>query len=204
MVKQTTINCIYKNLQFHFGKHYNAFIRFIKTSNLMISGSFIIECILGEKYENSDIDVYIFTKIRYDKLRSLKIVTDNQYNSMHNYDYGGSLSIPIDHIVNYYLPSKKILQMISLENSQINSFEKFKDFVVNSYDIDICKNIFTIKDDKPKLYINNINKIISKIDVSHNANTPKLHKRIQKYESRGFTFYKKKWYDEISFDDEFD
>lgn len=185
VIKQTTINCIYKNLQLHLGQHYDMFIELINKNSLFISGSFIIECILDEKYENSDIDVYSYNNYKNETLNSLEILSDDKYDFRNEYQD----ILPINNIINNCLPKGKILQRIQLNNTTINSYETFKNHIVKNYDMDICKNIFTIINNKPKLYINNINKIISKKDIYISPITQKTMSRIKKYELREFKIY---------------
>jgi hypothetical protein len=55
---QLTIQIMTNRLLPIFKEHYNTFIQFIKTNNIVISGSFLIQCLLNEKYPQSDIDLY--------------------------------------------------------------------------------------------------------------------------------------------------
>jgi hypothetical protein len=50
---------IQSRLKPYFLKYYGAFINFMCEMNAMISGSFIIQTILDEKYKGSDLDIYI-------------------------------------------------------------------------------------------------------------------------------------------------
>ncbi len=68
-------------------------------------------------------------------------------------------------------------------------FENFREYMLKSFDLDICKNMYSIVNGRPMLYIHNINKITTKKESALNYNQPnKIYNRIQKYNSRGFDF----------------
>lgn len=52
-----------KRIQKVFGQHTNVFKNLLDTTGAVISGSFIIQAILDEKWENSDIDVFILNRL---------------------------------------------------------------------------------------------------------------------------------------------
>lgn len=58
-VKQLAINEINRRLRSVLGSDYNNFVNLMQKNNMAISGSFIIQCILGVNWPDSDIDVYV-------------------------------------------------------------------------------------------------------------------------------------------------
>jgi hypothetical protein len=58
-INQVLINKINDRLKYIFQDQYDNFKLALKTDKAVISGSFIIQCILGETWSNSDIDIYV-------------------------------------------------------------------------------------------------------------------------------------------------
>lgn len=56
---ESLLNQINKRLYYIFGDNLSIFKEEMKNNNAVISGSFIIQCILGEYWKDSDIDIYI-------------------------------------------------------------------------------------------------------------------------------------------------
>ncbi len=153
------------------------FNNILNFKNVYISGSFILQCILDERYNFSDIDIYT-NNIQLIKLLNIKdiqnIICD--YNPARVYDI--------------YLNDTNIvdkLQIIYIETKNIyNSINKYFDF-------DFLKNIYNYK--KKKLFIFNIESVMDKISNLYDVNLFKYKeyykiknkiKRIGKYEGRGF------------------
>ena len=63
-VKRCIISNINLRLKKILGDNYDTFIKYISKHNVAISGSFIIQCILEEYYEDSDIDIYSYKYLR--------------------------------------------------------------------------------------------------------------------------------------------
>jgi len=61
MIKESIIKEINTRLLAILGDKYNDFIEILNITKAVISGSFIIQCILGEHWEDSDIDIYFPT-----------------------------------------------------------------------------------------------------------------------------------------------
>lgn len=69
--------------------------------------------------------------------------------------------------------------------------ENIKEFIESSFDFDICKNVFGVKDNVPYLSIFRLDQIINKITTYKpipNREGSSL-KRANKYRKRGFTFF---------------
>lgn len=62
-------------------------------------------------------------------------------------------------------------------------------FINDEYDFDICKNVYYYKDNKPILYINNLQNVINKqTQFNYTIDKDKSELRRLKYEMRGITF----------------
>ena len=66
-IKQRTIHNIHKRLKYLLEDKYEKFIYYLKKSNASISGSFILQCMLDEYWDNSDIDIYITEELKKNK-----------------------------------------------------------------------------------------------------------------------------------------
>jgi hypothetical protein len=191
-IKSVIISNIHKRLKVVLNEHYDYMIRHIVLNKVIISGSFIIQCILDEYWEDSDIDLYSphnnsasynFLDVFGEKI--------NLYE--HNDAYANVL--PIHTIINNKLSNGQKLQHIYMKESfnsndiLDDSTKIFKSHMIGNFDLDICKNMFTIINGKQKLYIHNLNKIIMKKEFATNFGQPdKAMKRIKKYNLRGFDF----------------
>ena len=60
MDKEYIIKKILNRLQTALGPIYDDFIDMMKNQNIVISGSFILQCIYNEKWKNSDIDLFVY------------------------------------------------------------------------------------------------------------------------------------------------
>jgi len=61
-LKQNILYNINKRLKYLLGNKYEKFIYYMKKSNAALSGSFVLQCILDEYWDNSDIDIYLVKK----------------------------------------------------------------------------------------------------------------------------------------------
>jgi hypothetical protein len=183
----TIINSIQKRLQQILGQYYDKFMKYIEKNGINISGSFIIQCILGEYYDDSDIDLYTGVEIDNDAFLEMFTESDLKIMKQEFFEIYGDLDI--DSIANTYLKNNYKLQHI-YTNANASGFENFKnEFITKQFDFDICKNIFTIIDGKPILYMYNLKKILNKQEViSVPTLNDKIINRITRYETRGFTF----------------
>lgn len=184
--ERVIIKSIYKQLHNILKSQYNKFIKHMTQNNAVISGSFIIQCILGKYYEGSDIDVYSFldtTKKTFFDIIDKEELTATQHMVFAEYD-----ELPnIGEILNIHLKNGFYLQNIQLHN--ISSFGELKEFIIKDFDFNICKNLFTIINGKPKLYIHNLTRILNKTEVISTLQIDEKTKiRIEKYILRGFTF----------------
>lgn len=91
-------------------------------------------------------------------------------------------------------------QIFRANNVQIVSVDESKDkmfqFIVDEFDFDICKNMYSRKNNKGFVQIKSFHDIVSKLTpyrFTHNDQTSKF--RRDRYETRGFKFYE----DDLSF-----
>ena len=173
------IHHIHKRLNYLLGSKYGPFIKFISINNIAISGPFILQCIYGETW-NFNINLY-------SDLRNLKM--DYFYQVMDDVNgvkcsKEGIFEIPVlvecgrDHSVDdytlikppYYEYSPAILKkhenIVKIQMARVNVIMTHKE-MINSLKIDICKNIFTVNDNKSNLYVHNLNKILNGVDKNY-------------------------------------
>ena len=186
-IKNTIILTIHKRLKQVLNAQYDVFIKYISKNQIVISGSFIIQCILGEYFEDSDIDMYSYFVMTNDILLELfPIESLNEDTKRLFEDYG---VIPdISNVINDKLDNGHTLQQIILSQN-IKTFEHCKKYILSSFDFDVCKNIFTNIKGKEHLYIYNLWDIINKQITVKTVNfNGKIPRRIEKYTLRGFNF----------------
>jgi predicted nucleotidyltransferase len=163
---------------------YELFIKYITVNDIAISGSFIMQCILGEDWEESDIDLYLFDEENdnyFDVMGIDKEVLTYEQKKEIMDSYGNF--IDIRKIINRKIYDKKI-QAIYVPTQTRN---EFKSFVLDNFDLNICKNIFQIVDGKEMVYVHDLTGLINRREVvDGNYMRDKKKGRIEKYKSRGF------------------
>ena len=208
IMKHKIIYNIHKRLKYLLDDKYEKFMYYMKKSNAALSGSFILQCILDEYWNDSDIDIYLYCdckigiKYRYiyhhDNRGGLcrnsyitnYLYTHFQYmNSEIINDKYPAEHLDIGRIENFMNINKKMIQVINVEN---NVFE-----VVNNFDLNMLKNIYYFDENGDEnIYIANIDDIknrkiaINKERDVHDIDEywkEALRSRIEKYKKRGFT-----------------
>ena len=187
-IKKKIISTIHERLKKVLNIQYETFIKYISKNYISISGSFIIQCILGEYYEESDIDMYsylIMEEHMFFDIFSMESLTEMQKQMFA--DYG---CLPdIASIINEKLENGHKLQQIVMNSTKIKTLEQLKNFVLSSFDFNICKNLFSIIDGKEYLYIHSLWNIINKHDIITTVKFDRqVPNRIEKYKKRGFNF----------------
>jgi hypothetical protein len=133
-----------------------------------ICGSFILQCVLDERYEKSDIDIFVFED-NFDNLnRCISQLLNLPLNSTNKNPYN---LLQFSHVVKYN-------NTCSIDVVCVNT-KSCLDFFNNSFDLSFCKTLFdgrmvTITQDT-------LNKVGFVINFKYSS-----HERIQKYRSRGF------------------
>lgn len=188
IINECIIINIQKRLRNVLGIKYDAFIKYITKYNIIISGSFIIQCILNEHYGGSDIDLYSYNEMTSETFFDIVNIKELDKEQYERFDTYGDLP-NIEDIINVYLKNGHKLQNIRMH--EIENYEDAKKYVLNDFDLNICKNLFSIMDGKPNIYVHNLNNICNKKDVLQKYTKsykvdPGTLKRINKYQSRGF------------------
>ena len=186
------INRILSKLKSIFSKYYNILIDLIKNNELCITGSFILQVILDTYYNASDID-FCCDK-RYKGKCELFLNELDINNQKYIKDYPG-LSINAQNLteslINEVLTFHYLMKTNPLKHTQKIQFiflESETDInmkYINTFDINVVKNLLYYKDGEFNLYINNLN------DILYNYMTVNLYHtsydRIKKYMERNFT-----------------
>lgn len=250
-------------LQQVFEDQYDQFIAELDRSGAVISGSFIIQCILGECWEqqqqqddkNGDIDIYVDVKDKFDQTGEWitsnpttqfeswffdnfffrSVVDATQYQEVSNFivwirEFAfpkKGVKIPKKNYLGMHWhhkfdQDKPILQIIDLdfdpksyhrfdENGKFISVDQTSptiqttpipipptpipnddiwEFVKLTFDLDICKNIFGVKDHVPYIKTYRLNQIVTKTSTYTIPPDRELstEERIHKYVKRGFKF----------------
>lgn len=185
-IKNNIIRQIHTRLQRLLKNQYDFFIKYIKTNQIALSGSFILQCILGEYWDNSDIDMYLYTNTDKDNYFDVleiekEVLTYEKIQAIKN-EYADF--IDITHIINRKVFDKRI-QTIKISCDE--SYDGFKKFVLTTFDLDICKNIFQYVNGVEVVYVHDFGKLINRRDnFDGNFLLEKTKKRIYKYINRGF------------------
>jgi hypothetical protein len=157
---------------------------FIKQYNCFISGSSIIQSILDEHYDDSDIDIYVpiahKNLIKVNQFKNFQITNDTNrhYRSLSSGD------IKICRVVDYQSDKGNKIQLIYVKIK--NNRQSIIDYLAGFFDFDICKNFYRFND----IYIKNLYQILNKelhFKLDNDLwNINKTLGRINKYQSRGF------------------
>lgn len=203
-IKQNVIDEINNRLLCIFGSKINEFKNMLQRTGSFISGSFIIQCLLDEHWTNSDIDIYVpmlnnevyypsnmYMKTDADNFMYYDMKFDGYYNGVELGEYrdkGVKINDCLKYIRNYNNKQYKI-QIIGLNISK--SLSEIKQFVNETFDFPICKNIY-YHDMKECLVLNNVYQIMNKETVFQTGKIMSLTiKRYHKYKHHGFVFTNK-------------
>lgn len=195
-IKQKIHNHLYTILKEDLG-----LLELLKKVNAFISGSFIIQSILNEHYDYSDIDIYIpYTQ------ESAKLLDDYiKYESLSDtFSYGTLLTesdTKILRVVDYrlnpqvndgYSEEFKEEKYVTLSNCPHDRLQLIyvdikpgeEQEYVNNFDFDVCKNYFNFKN----VYVKNVNQLLSKHLIYKHGDWDyeKTIDRAKKYKERGF------------------
>jgi len=180
-IKFMVIKNIHRKLKEYLGFEYDKFLSIMDKDNISISGSFVLQCILDEYWSMADIDLYTYN----DTSNIEQVFVDNEYDySFKNFDGGYSQLFGIKKVVNCCTTNKINIQLILLDE-----YKNVIDYIKTTFDFNICKNIYSIKNGKDYLYIDNLLNIMNKTVSGGILGTAyKFTGRKLKYEERGFTF----------------
>lgn len=213
---QIILKEINRRLKLIFKDYYDEFKKQLQDNQAIISGSFILQCILGEDWEDSDVDIYVpirnsqskYTYLEDFLYRHLAQIEYHcrEYNNnniegtrkyaCYNEKYFNKVKCSVNpntlyrffsNSYNCIEPNTRHIQIIRLN---CTSIEEIKKFILNDFDFDIVKNSYYIKDDIEYLTIYNLKDVLSKTTLFKVSQTylPELNRK-KKYEHRGFKFF---------------
>lgn len=175
-------------------------------NDFVITGSFIIQCILGEIWDDSDLNIFKCSNINRKELVLNRDVDsdcikrfDENYNSIFTTSYFSDNDSSDDNSndrlnnikpnVIQFLENNHDFLKKSSANIKITNIDKCGS-KMGGCDFDICKNIFWF-DGKDNIYIHNIIEILSRqTKFKFTINEKSSLIRYKKYQQRGFTFDK--------------
>jgi len=193
------------------GEQSNTFYELLQKDNASISGSCILQLLLDEQWNNTDIDIYICGKNlknqnndMYDFLKNtnlFEIKTVTSYDKvlptetclitkLHNFTFKNKIS----HIIKFQIIK------IGFDEKNIKNIEykyeepdqKIHHNAIDHYDFNTCKNMIYFDNNEFHFKIDNpddvFNKFTSNINIKNKAYMNSLFSRVIKYSNRGFTF----------------
>lgn len=129
------------------------FMRFLIKHEASITGSFILQIISGNFYEDSDIDIYV-KNITQEVMNDFRLVTNDEgYLLTQKYVHENNVYNKIVSKLAEFRCKGKKFQLIE-PSTEYNTISDY----VNTFDLDICQNYF----DGSKFYIKNLSNIKQK------------------------------------------
>ena len=198
-------NKIEERLKDVFNNNLPNFKLLMKETGCFISGSFITQCILGECWNNSDIDIYVPTTknqnihlcLKLDDFLIDDMGIENGYAERYPYEIHEGLRwirnyegcgkeccvYCDDGGYSFGCPRNRKIQIIGIEMEK--GFDKAIEFVEEAFDFDVCKSLYHLDG----VYIKYLKEVITK---TTNFKSCKLlwpsFQRYYKYTKRGFSF----------------
>lgn len=188
MITRSINKEIYKRLLTYFGQYTDHFLELLYENNGIISGSFILQCILGVYWAKSDIDIYIPDGKKSEEFTSVEnfVYNDLKWEWINGYGYGDDVDtndIKITFTREYTNEHDQKLQFIHLNLGK--EIDQLYNFVHKTFDFDITKNIYA----KDYLSICNLHEIFTRETMFKCAfRMGSTIRRYYKYKERGFTF----------------
>jgi len=177
-IKQSVAIRVERKLKNDIKIPYDKFYDFLHKYNVSICGSFLLQCILDETFEDSlGIDLLI-NNDPSDIFDSFKLI-QGEYQESRNHFYK---------LNKYFAMSDHHIRII---NTDVPKLE----FIQTMTSFDVCKNLYDTKN----IYISDLNAIINKKEGLKNVFDPdsktypcvyKIDKLVRKYVNRGFEFKK--------------
>lgn len=187
-----------------FGEKYEQFKQCMISDEGVVSGSFILQMILNENWQNSDVDIYTdFRKLTYFYGKLELFLYDNCVNKNVGTDetdvechIGRYICAFVDRDtirnVRDYRIKGKIFQVIELDSRILvrKNLTTISKFIDESFDFDICKNTFYYDKDGYHVGIKNLKQIVEKrVGFKIGKDFGSSWDRCIKYQTRGFKFY---------------
>lgn len=139
-----TIQTIDHRLSEIFGDHLEQFHHILEQTQAVISGGFLLQCLLGQSWKGSDIDLYLNN--HQDRSRQLETFLQKEMHSdLHeiiSYRFRKQCD---NQITEHTLPGGTRLQVIriKIDPSPPNFMVHF---IRSSFDFDVCMNLYAITD----------------------------------------------------------
>jgi len=191
LVKRLIIKEITNRLKFMMGSKYGEFVKIMKESYGFISGSFIIQCILNEKWDDDKIEIFIpfigNTNMTQWKCGYLK----SNLNIFIEKELGVRSILHLNCQLNNKIKDIRVLdkfKIISAEYDDNINIDSMKKIINDTFDFDISKNFYCFNNEDD-IYIHNINNILTKnTKFSCNELWTSSILSYMKYSDRGFKF----------------
>ena len=182
MIKKNVV----RKLREIYGDKYDEVTQTMEKYKMRMSGSFLIQCALNN-YWNSDIDLYTLQYVN-EKIFSWTHAVDVFSNDTERRSpYVQILDI---RKITDYVPNhtdslhKNVLQLITLDaNARCKSVSSC---IRSTFDFDICRNVYKIKNGEASLKIGNLHGLMNKEIHVGNGMGRNNAERYEKYAQRGF------------------
>lgn len=178
-----------------FGENYEIFRREMIDSGSLISGSFVLQNILDENWNESDIDIFFCnlekTPHEY-PLCYFLFALENKYKVIESRDIDMSERLgayskskyEIRRVLEYEIKTKKF-QCIHLNTDTISGVSDF----INNFDFNFCKSVFYYDENGPHLSVPFFEEVmLKKTKISSINESKSSTSRREKYTKRGFSF----------------
>ncbi|CAK7994768.1 Hypothetical protein POVR1_LOCUS292 [uncultured virus] len=170
----------------------------LRANNGFISGSFLLQCILGVKYTASDLDIYIPSDGHGWGMPPEIEMFFNDISSidqrMCNPEYHGMDASIFDYVLDCNLDNGSLVQIVGtrIKKDPRSGWE----FVCQNFDLNICQNIYYIDEQGEHLKIRNLSAIFHQVakvvcdDEQLTKHARLVLARCDKYQKRGFKIKK--------------
>jgi hypothetical protein len=181
-----------------FGDRYSEFRRLMTIDKAVISGSILLQIILNETWEGSDIDIFIpVSNYSLENIPRNTLLFSALQDFLYNFTEGRVAPAGIapmyvfdaDRVIakihSYTKINQAPLQTITLRVNR--DYDNVMTFIQNSFDLSVCKNGFYYDAQGPKLVLHDVEEIVYKISRCRVTQPRYLcYYRVQKYTNRGF------------------
>ncbi len=211
VIEERILSSIEYRLNKYYGDKTWEFKQLLEQCHGLISGSFLIQCILEEDWSShkTDLDIYLPGRdtIEEDERVNRKYWKwQNNFSDLENFLYDFYDQTTTAHSACYERDLKKRIICVreyyrgkyqEAENKvQIiyvkRKHDQLTEFIESTFDFQICKNWLQFRIGQPQLHITNLREIVEKVtDFEYQFNLASSIRRMKKYEKRGFTFRNK-------------
>jgi hypothetical protein len=173
----------------------------LETSGAVLSGSFLVQAILGEWWTGSDLD--IFLPLEY--LSTDAVTPTSPLSRWLDQNYSPGVPVDVEkceysgcqETVHNNLQIRKIFEHGSVNQMKVQVIyvdlprEQLKEYIDRTFDFVLCKNTYRILDGDEQLEIKDIGQVTGRMigldpDRKQGVNLVRIGKRAKKYIERGF------------------